>query len=74
MRKDEKRNVKIPITALSRARTRTRTIQEFFPFCCHKCHTVIVNTCFSGCYVVLLMDFNEWGLLAQEMRSGKASK
>ena len=34
-------NVKIPITALSRAHTRTRILQEFLYFCCHKCHTVI---------------------------------
>ncbi len=25
------------------ARTRTRTVQEFLPFCCHKCHTITYN-------------------------------
>ena len=34
------RIVKIPII-VSLARTRTRASQEFYCFCCHKCHTVV---------------------------------
>ena len=35
--------VKISIFTLL-ARTRTRTLQEFLHFCCHKCHTITYNT------------------------------
>ena len=33
--------VKKSVIAPSRVRTRSRASQEFFSFCCHKCHTVI---------------------------------
>ena len=55
--KEQKRNVKIPITTLSHARTRTRTLQEFLYFCCHKCHAVIGKCLFLR---VLWCSFGEF--------------
>lgn len=39
--------VKIPIFTLPHARTRTRTLQEFSLFCCHKCHKIFTTYYFS---------------------------
>ena len=39
--------VKIPMFTLPHARTRTRTLQEFSLFCCHKCHKFFTTHYFS---------------------------
>ena len=41
---DNKIQIVKKLYILPLARTRTRTLQEFLHFCCHKCHTTSYNT------------------------------
>ena len=62
--------VKTPIQP-SLARTRTRALQEFFSFCCHKCHTVIDKVLYSNLLWVFLMCSLTDGCFKRRIYAGK---
>ena len=65
--------VKISIFTLL-ARTRTRTLQEFLHFCCHKCHTITYNTLMDSQLRVFLRYISTIRLFNSQIFDDKTEK
>ena len=56
------------------ARTRTRAVQEFLHFCCHKCHTITYNTLMDSYLRIFLRYISTIKLFPPQIFDDKTEK